>query len=383
MTKLDKIVHACVSTLAALSSVLASHARNPHRNPQPPRRPAPHPRASSSAPATSTAPSSRTSRRPSRSIATASASTCSGEPTNADANPQLMKMFGLPDARLVQNIGRAPPTPGGVEIVEISRSDGERVERAINAPGTVMLTVSVRDIEATLARLKRLGAPVITSGGAPVALNNAGFRGVLVKDPAGHFVELVQYSSPRPAAADENANIVGVRVRHTVENLESAIRLYQGALGLQGPAEAPPYTTDSNVTRMLGLPRGTQWRYTTLTVPTSGLLLELIEFKGSRRPRRARARTRPRLDANPAARRGHRRGRRGAHAGRRHVHVDGREAARSARGQQDAQGRHRARSRRLVHRADSGAAGAAVSTRDRDRRRIKAGTAIRGRLKVA
>ena len=207
-----------------------------------------------------------------------------GEPTNADANPQLMRMFGLPDARLVQNIGRAPPIPGGVEIVEISRSDGERVERAINAPGTVMLIVGVRDIDATLARLKKLGAPVITSGGAPVPLNNAGFRGVLVKDPAGHFVELVQYARQRPAAAGENANIVDVRVRHTVENLERAIRLYQGALGLQGAAEAPPYTTDSNVTRMLGLAQGTQWRYATLTVPTSGLLLELIEFKAARRP---------------------------------------------------------------------------------------------------
>ena len=96
-----------------------------------------------------------------------------GAPTNADANPQLMRMFGLPDARLVQNIGRALPIPGGVEIVEISRSDGERVERAIDEPGTVMLIVSVRDLDATLARLKRLGAPVVTSGGAPVALNNA------------------------------------------------------------------------------------------------------------------------------------------------------------------------------------------------------------------
>ena len=104
-----------------------------------------------------------------------------GEPTNADTNPQLMKMFGLPDARLRQQIGRAAPLPGGVEIVELSRTDGERVERRIQDPGTVMLTVSVRDIDATLARLKQLGAPVVTTGGAPVALNSAGFRGVLVK----------------------------------------------------------------------------------------------------------------------------------------------------------------------------------------------------------
>ena len=110
----------------------------------------------------------------------------------------------------------------------------------------------------------------------------------MVKDPAGHYVGLLQTASPRPAAAGENANIVGVRVRHTVENLERSLRLYQGALGLQGPAEAPQYTTDSNVAPLLGLPQGTQWRYTTLTVPTSGLPIELIEFKGARAPAPAR-----------------------------------------------------------------------------------------------
>jgi catechol 2,3-dioxygenase-like lactoylglutathione lyase family enzyme len=211
-----------------------------------------------------------------------------GEPTNADTNPQLMKMFGLPDARLRQQIGRAPQTPGGVEIVELSGAGGEPDAPRIDEPGAVMLLVSVRDIDATLARVKQLGAPVVTTGGAPVALNNAGFRGVLVKDPAGHFVQILQTSNPRPAAAGENANIVGVRVRHTVENLERSLRLYQGALGLQGPAEAPPYTTDSNVAPLLGLPRGTQWRYATLTVPTSGLPIELIEFKGARQPVPAR-----------------------------------------------------------------------------------------------
>ena len=241
-------------------------------------------------------------------------------------------------------------------------------------PGTVMLMVSVRDIDATLARLKELGAPVVTTGGAPVALNSGGFRGVVVKDPAGHFVELLQTASPRPAAAGENANIVGVRVRHTVENLERSLALYQGALGLQGPAEAPQYTTDPNVAPLLGLPQGTQWRYTTLTVPTSGLPIELIEFKGARAPAPAAHPGRG-LDADPAARRGHRRGRRGAHAGRRHFHVDGRRTARSARGQQDAQGRHRARSRRPVRRADSGATGGAVSHRDDESGQIKAGTA--------
>ena len=206
-----------------------------------------------------------------------------GEPTNADANPQLMAMFGLPDARLRQQIGRAAPTPGGVEIVELSRAGGQPVARGIQEPGAVMLTVSVRDIDATLARLKQLGAPIVTTGGAPVAIGDTPLRGVVVQDPAGHFVELVQTASPPPAAAGSNANIVGVRVRHTVENLERALPLYRDALGLQGSAEVPPYRADPSVLALLALPPSAQYRVATLTVPTSGLMIELREFKGARR----------------------------------------------------------------------------------------------------
>src|SRR5512143_3591274 len=73
-----------------------------------------------------------------------------GEPTNFDDNPQLRAMFGLPDSRFRQQIGRAPPTPGGVEIVEISKAGGQPVERRIQDPGTTMLLVAMRDINAPL-----------------------------------------------------------------------------------------------------------------------------------------------------------------------------------------------------------------------------------------
>lgn len=200
------------------------------------------------------------------------------EPTTMDANPQLRAMFGLPDARLRQQIGRAPPTPGGVEIVEISGADGRPAERTIQDPGAVMLIVGVRDIDATLARLKHLGAPVVTRGGAPVLISGGPLRGVLVQDPAGHFVELLQPGVQGPAEPGANANVAGVRVRHTVENLERALPLYRDALGLQGSAEIPQYQSEPSVLALLGLPPSRQYRYTTLSVPTSGLLFR-------RRPR--------------------------------------------------------------------------------------------------
>src|SRR5881394_3124606 len=220
-----------------------------------------------------------------------------GEAANADANPRLRAMFGLPNARLRWQIGRAPPTQGGVEIVEISKGGGRPVARAMQDPGAVMLMVVVRDINATLARLKQVGAPVVTTGGAPVTVGGGpqGVLAVVVKDPAGHFVELVQPGMPPPGPPGAPANIVGVRVRHTVANLERSLELYRDELGLQGPREVPPYTHNAAVLDLLGLPHSAQYRFTMLTVPTSGLGIELIEFKGARPP------TKPAVLANPGS----------------------------------------------------------------------------------
>jgi hypothetical protein len=44
-----------------------------------------------------------------------------GEPGDADANPGLRNMFGLPDARLRWQIARPPAVTGGVEIVRSRR----------------------------------------------------------------------------------------------------------------------------------------------------------------------------------------------------------------------------------------------------------------------
>jgi catechol 2,3-dioxygenase-like lactoylglutathione lyase family enzyme len=206
-----------------------------------------------------------------------------GEPTNADANPQLRAMFGLLDAHLRQQIGRAPPTPGGVEIVEIPKADGHTVERKMQDPGAVMLMVVVRDINAPLARVKQLGAPVVTTGGVPVNVGQQALAAV-VKDPAGHFIQLVQPNNLPPAPAGSTANIVGVRVRHTVANLEHSLALYRGALGLAGGAEVPRYFGEPTVLDSLGLRHNVKYRFTMLTVPTSGLQIELMEFKGARPP---------------------------------------------------------------------------------------------------
>ncbi|HET9750675.1 MAG TPA: VOC family protein [Casimicrobiaceae bacterium] len=204
-----------------------------------------------------------------------------GEPANADANLPLRQMFGLPDAKLRYQIGRAPGIPGGVEIIEISGAGGQRLDLEVQDPGAVMLQVVVRDLDATLTRLKAIKAPVVTPGGNPVTI--PGLRAVTVQDPDGHFIRLVQ---PDAAAAQPGTgDIRAVRVRHTVENLDRAVALYRDELGLQETRAAPAgYATSKPIVDSMGLPQDTQWRLAQLAVPTSGIPLEIIEFKGARRP---------------------------------------------------------------------------------------------------
>ena len=201
-----------------------------------------------------------------------------GAPANADANPALRNMFGLPDAQIRWSIGRPPAMRSGVEIVEIKKADTKPAERRIQDSGAFTFIVLVRDIDAAFARVKQLGAPVVTAGGAPMVVGGAKTRAVIVKDPDGHFVELAQLDPPPQTTAPESANVIGVRVRLTVEDAEKAMRLYRDVLGLQ-ELDPGTFKSDTSVMDMFGL-KGGQYRLSTAVVPTTGLRLEFIDFKG-------------------------------------------------------------------------------------------------------
>lgn len=203
-----------------------------------------------------------------------------GAPSNADANLPLRRMFGLPDAQLRWLVGRPPATRSGVEIVEIKKAAANRLERRLQDPGAFTLIVMVRDLDPVIARMKQFGAPVVTRGGAAVSVSSGGRRArlVTVTDPDGHFVEIVQPDPLPETQAPPTANIVGVRVRLTVADGDQALRLYRDVLGLK-PRTLGEFQNESAMRDALGVSGG-QYRVNTLEVPTSGLVIELLDFKG-------------------------------------------------------------------------------------------------------
>ena len=202
-----------------------------------------------------------------------------GAPGDASANPQLRDMFGLPDAQIRWAIARTPAMPGGVEMVEIKNAGGQPLERRLEDPGAISFVATVRDLDGTLARLKALGAPMVSRSGGPVTIG-AGTRIVIVKDPDGHFVELSQPAQvPSTAPA---GNVIGVRLRLAVADVETAARLYCDELGLQPRAALGDYGNNAAVLDALGLASG-QYRVAQQNVPTSGLMYDFVDFKGVER----------------------------------------------------------------------------------------------------
>ena len=198
-------------------------------------------------------------------------------PGNAADNPALRAMFGLPQASIRWAIARAPAAPGGVELVEISNAGGRQVERKLEDPGANCLVVTVRDLDATLARLQSLGAPMVTLGGEPVTIGQ-GTRIVIVRDPDGNFVELSQ-PAELPGTAPATGNVVGVRVRFGVADVHTAAELYQKGLGLIPRAPIGEFGDNDAVLRALGLASG-RYRVAQQNVPGSELMYDFVDFAG-------------------------------------------------------------------------------------------------------
>ena len=196
-------------------------------------------------------------------------------PVNTD--PALLNMFGMPGAQLRFVTARIPGATVGVEMVEVRGLDKKAVHPRPQDPGGTTLILIVRDINAAFAPLKRAGVPIVTPGGEPLAFGqNNSVRGVIVEDPDGHYVELLQPNPLPETTAPEGSNVIGARVRMTVADTEQTMRVYRDVLQFQ------PQIGNFGTIPLLDLMglKGAQLRLTNAQVPGSPLRLEFIELKG-------------------------------------------------------------------------------------------------------
>ena len=207
-----------------------------------------------------------------------------------DEDPGHLDIHGTRGARLRFIGARMPGVWCGVEILQFDGLDRRVVHRDLRDPGAVVLIALVRDIDAVFARATRAGARVVTTGGAPILVGGR-TRAVMLEDPDGHYVEVAQPDPlPPPVTASASSDVIGLRLRITVGDLERSLHVYRDLLGFDiRPGE---FRRDRSVASMMGLDDA-EYRITTASVPlrlnggdaaTAAMQLELVEFKGVSRP---------------------------------------------------------------------------------------------------
>jgi catechol 2,3-dioxygenase-like lactoylglutathione lyase family enzyme len=181
--------------------------------------------------------------------------------------------------------------PGGpemtIEAIEIKGIESHPFNPALTDPGASYLKLIVSDLDKTLALLKAERYAVSTVGGNPVQLSGwpgiAGkIRAVLVRDPDGYPVELMEVTPAPATTAAPGSKVLGARVTVVVDDLEKTCRLYQQ---LAGPELKfwlnPALLGDKPYEDLTGI-RG-QFRLAEAMVPGSPVVMELIEYQNHNR----------------------------------------------------------------------------------------------------
>jgi len=180
-------------------------------------------------------------------------------------NPAVPALLNVPGAKLQVAMLRFPGSPFGFELTNF----GGDIELHPGQPhpwdpGAATLIVETPNIDAALAAVKKAGASVVTRSGVPVKMRDA--RMVVVRDPDGYLIELVE--SPEPGAS------MGLAVR----DIQETAKFYHEMLGfdLHGLAE---FQSDTDLSDALDLPSGVPHRMMTAVVPGTQALMQFWEFK--------------------------------------------------------------------------------------------------------
>jgi catechol 2,3-dioxygenase-like lactoylglutathione lyase family enzyme len=148
-------------------------------------------------------------------------------------------------------------------------------------PGASFLSLNVRDLDAAVAGVTRLGGTIVSTGGR--AVGNNGNRAIFVTDPDGAFIEIVQPAQLPPPTDSKSLVVSSSRLAFVVADAEKAGRFYHDAFGLDVKMPGP-WNADQRIAGLPGLP-GSKVRSATVTVPGKTVSWQFYEYSGiDRRP---------------------------------------------------------------------------------------------------
>jgi catechol 2,3-dioxygenase-like lactoylglutathione lyase family enzyme len=202
-------------------------------------------------------------------------------------NPRVATLYGIPGTEYRGATLRIPGSELACELQDWNVFERRSVHPRLQDPGATTLVLTVRSIETAVAAIRNDHAVIVTPGQMPVALagENGAARALMINDPDGFHVELVQPSPLPPMPSSPAGNVMGVRLRMTVLDLAKTSAFYRDALGF---AVGPDVMTMTEAAweRLAGV--RARARIASTMAPGSQVPIELVEFIGiDRSPLRA------------------------------------------------------------------------------------------------
>jgi lactoylglutathione lyase len=111
-------------------------------------------------------------------------------PTAWDGTKLMMDTAGTPGAQFRRSSAAIPGSSVMMVFMEFKDIDRQPLHTRIQDPGTAILQVGVRDIDAAVKALKAAGVTVISKNGEPVV--NGTSRFCMLRDPNNLYLELFQ-----------------------------------------------------------------------------------------------------------------------------------------------------------------------------------------------
>ena len=152
---------------------------------------------------------------------------------------------------------RIPNAAFGFELTEFTGVQRKPGSPRLQDIGAATLVLRVRDMDKMVAKLKAANAVIVTVGGAPVNPSgnaNSKMRELLIRDPDGFFVQLVQ-PDPLPATlVDATAEILGGSVNLSIEDSGKTVAFLRDAIGFNAQPSGQ-LGTNSVVANLINLAR--------------------------------------------------------------------------------------------------------------------------------
>jgi catechol 2,3-dioxygenase-like lactoylglutathione lyase family enzyme len=196
-------------------------------------------------------------------------------------NPGVPALTNSPGVSLRLAVLKLPNESFGFELTQFSGVDRHPGRPKHTDPGAGLLALRVKDIAPVLAAIKKRKDPIVTSSGAPVTIPTprGNIQSMLVEDPDGYFIEVVQ-SAP-PAGVTSEGNVYDASVGLTIADRASTLKFYHDLLGFNLTGK-PDFSNDPVIADLVGSPHA-ESRELVATIPGTKALMAFYEYKGMKR----------------------------------------------------------------------------------------------------